>query len=395
MEGREIRLGALTFIADDSAWLQEAPLDVDALPVRGATHFRACVRGVLLRQPSTQYRSAPVASPRPVSRRRKRSGRSRLQRWVRHAVARQSATPQVAAIEPDESLYGLFDLSTGSAETASECDSSDPAAEVLVIDGPHSPPGFPRADGGADGGDPSRPHEEYLPEPLTSLQREELHRRNMDALHTPIVGETPEARALEDARLANLAERTRLENLQRILDERARQRAPESSRRQLFPPPQVYRTPIQNLAAAARIAESIQPSQSEAGRGLLQIRALLRAAGDQNSAVSQSRNRIHSRSVAADTVQSAHSPRSPPRREGRGDRRDQYRRNEQYDHRFDRDDRRRVPTPPPRSGSYVPRQQVDRRPHSVGRRIPVDPREPGFDARSILVQGLVDRNRAH
>ena len=60
-EGREIRLGALAFVAGDSAWLQEAPLDVEALPVRGATHFRACVRGVLLRQPSTQYRSAPVA----------------------------------------------------------------------------------------------------------------------------------------------------------------------------------------------------------------------------------------------------------------------------------------------------------------------------------------------
>ena len=109
VEGREIRLGALTFIADDSAWLQDAPLDVDALPVRGATHFRACVRGILLRQSSTQYQSAPVASPRPVSRRRKRSGRSRLPWWVRHAVARQSATPQVAAIEPDRSLYGLFD----------------------------------------------------------------------------------------------------------------------------------------------------------------------------------------------------------------------------------------------------------------------------------------------
>ena len=103
--------------------------------------------------------------------------------------------------------------STGSVETASECDNSDPAAEVLVIDGPHSPPSFPRADGGADGGDPLRPHEEYLPEPLTSLQREELRRWNMDALHTPIVGETPEARALEDARLANLAERSLLENL--------------------------------------------------------------------------------------------------------------------------------------------------------------------------------------
>ena len=108
-EGREIRLSALVFVADDSAWLQEAPLDVEALPVRRVTHFRACARGVLPRQPSTQYRSAPVASSLPAARRHKRSGRSRLQRWVRHAVARQSATPQVTAIEPDKTLYGLFD----------------------------------------------------------------------------------------------------------------------------------------------------------------------------------------------------------------------------------------------------------------------------------------------
>ena len=128
---------------------------------------------------------------------------------------------------------------------------------------------------------------------------------------------------------------------------------------------------------------------------MLQIRALLRAEGDQNSTASQSRNRIHSISIAADTVQSAHSSISPPRREGRGDRRNQYGNREQYDHRFDRGDRRRVPTPPPRSGSYAARQQDDRRPRSVGRRILVDTREPGFDARSILVQGLVDRNRAH
>ena len=155
VEGREIRLGVLTFIADDSAWLQEAPLDIDSLPVRGATHFRACVCGVLLRQPSTPYRSTPVSSSLPVPRQRKRSGRSRLQRWVRHAVARQTATTQVAAIEPDESLYGLFDLSTGFVETASECDSSDPTAEVLMVDGPRSPPGFPHADGGDGGGDPA------------------------------------------------------------------------------------------------------------------------------------------------------------------------------------------------------------------------------------------------
>ena len=170
---------------------------------------------------------------------------------------------------------------------------------------------------------------------------------------------------MEEVRLANLAERTRLDNLQQALDKDAQERIHESSRRQLFPPPpKVYRTPIQNLTAAARIAESIQPSQSESGRGLMQIRALLRAAGEHNTSVSQSRNRIHSRSVAADTVQSAHSPRSPPRREGRG----------QYDHPLDRDNRRRGPTPPPRSASYVPRRNDDRRCHSGGRRIPVDPR---------------------
>ena len=92
-----------------------------------------------------------------------------------------------------------------------------------MVNGPRSPPGFSRTDGVDGGGDPAHVHEEYQPEPLTSLQREDLRCRNMDALHTPIVGETPEARALEDACLANLVERTRLENLQRALDERARQ----------------------------------------------------------------------------------------------------------------------------------------------------------------------------
>ena len=55
VEGREIRLGALVFVADDSVWVQEAPMDTEALPVRGAMHFRAYIRGVLLRQSSTQY----------------------------------------------------------------------------------------------------------------------------------------------------------------------------------------------------------------------------------------------------------------------------------------------------------------------------------------------------
>ena len=181
-EGREIRLGALVFVADDSAWLQEAPLDTEALPVRGATHFRACIRGVLLRQPSTQYQSAPMAFSPPAVRRRKRSGRSRLQRWVKHVVARQSTIHQVAAIEPDETLHGMFDLSTGSVEMSSECDSSDPAAEVLMVDGPCSPPGFCRDGSGGNGDGPSYVHDEYHSQALTSEQREELHRRNVEAL---------------------------------------------------------------------------------------------------------------------------------------------------------------------------------------------------------------------
>ncbi|KAI4976422.1 hypothetical protein ZWY2020_050029 [Hordeum vulgare] len=49
---------------------------------------------------------------------------------------------------------------------------------------------------------------------------------------------------------------------------------------------ELFRTPLLNLAAAAKIADSLQPTDSEAGRGIEQIRALLHAAQQQNSAVS-------------------------------------------------------------------------------------------------------------
>ena len=107
---------------------------------------------------------------------------------MKHAVARQSATPQVTAIEPDESLYGLFDLSTGSEETLSECGSSNPAAEVLMVDSRRSPPRFRGKGGNGDGDGPSYDHDEYEPQPLNSQQREDLHHRNMEALQTPIMG---------------------------------------------------------------------------------------------------------------------------------------------------------------------------------------------------------------
>ncbi|KAI4981282.1 hypothetical protein ZWY2020_021767 [Hordeum vulgare] len=65
--GHEILFGAPSFIVDDSAWLRDNPLDVEALPRRGATHFRAGARGILLLQ-----QSAPVSTYTAVTRRNKR-----------------------------------------------------------------------------------------------------------------------------------------------------------------------------------------------------------------------------------------------------------------------------------------------------------------------------------
>ncbi|KAI5020919.1 hypothetical protein ZWY2020_054329 [Hordeum vulgare] len=92
--GHLIFFDALSFTVDDSAWLQEAPLDVEPLPRRGATHFRAGTRGVLLLQ-----QSAPLSACTSVMRRNKRSRSPRLQRWVQHARARQIASSQVAVLE--------------------------------------------------------------------------------------------------------------------------------------------------------------------------------------------------------------------------------------------------------------------------------------------------------
>ena len=73
--GREIRLGALTFVADDSAWLQEALLDAEALPICEASHFHASACGVLLRQLSTPYRSTLTSYAHSAGRCCNRSGR--------------------------------------------------------------------------------------------------------------------------------------------------------------------------------------------------------------------------------------------------------------------------------------------------------------------------------
>ena len=130
---------------------------------------------------------------------------------MRHAAARQASTPQIAALEPAESFLGLPESASDPSERSSECESCDPAAEVFMAGSHQSPPGYSR--GGGERGGPS-----------TDRQR-----RDEEVLQTPIVGASAEAQALEAARLATLVERTRLEEMERALNERTRQC-------QLFPP---------------------------------------------------------------------------------------------------------------------------------------------------------------
>ncbi|KAI5015603.1 hypothetical protein ZWY2020_056993 [Hordeum vulgare] len=299
--GHEILFGALSFIVDDSAWLRDAPLDVEALPSRGATHFRAGARGILLLQ-----QSAPVSTFAPVTCCNKRSRRPRLERWVQNTQARQSASSQVAVLE---SVRRRRRPSGLDSKFPSEYLGRGPAAEVHMANSHESPRQTGRNE-----------HE---------------------------VGKTSGARR-QPRRSAS--RRTRQSNME------------------------VFRTPVLNLAAAAKIADSLQLTDSEAGRGIEQIRALLHTTQQQNPAVSQSHNRIHNSSIRANTHRSVHSPGSHQRHRG-GSRS------------MNPEDRRRSRTPP-RGGPYRPRHHDDR--GSVG-----DTYDPRPDARGYIAQRRVDKGRAH
>lgn len=73
-----------------------------------------------------------------------------------------------------------------------------------------------------EGNDHSPCHDTYVPRALTQELREELSRKNEQALHTPITRMTPKALAMESERLSILAERDCLERLQKELEDRAR-----------------------------------------------------------------------------------------------------------------------------------------------------------------------------
>src|SRR3954467_14964672 len=103
VHGESFLFGSLAFVADDSAWLADSPLQAQLLPSRGSVHFRADGSGALrLQLPAQRQAQAPLS----VYRKKKRSGRPR----VPHRN-RQLAIQQVSVIDSLESAqHALSEL---------------------------------------------------------------------------------------------------------------------------------------------------------------------------------------------------------------------------------------------------------------------------------------------
>src|ERR1041385_4083089 len=110
--GEVFRLGSLAFIADDSAWLADSPLQAQLLPSRGSVHFRADESGALRLQLSA-HRQAPALLS--VRHKKKRSGRPRA-----HHRGKSVKIQQVAVIDSVESAHkALEELIAREGSTAS------------------------------------------------------------------------------------------------------------------------------------------------------------------------------------------------------------------------------------------------------------------------------------
>src|SRR3954470_18451228 len=99
--GEVFRFGSLAFIADDSAWLVDSPLQAQLLPSRGSVHFRADELGALRLQLSA-HRQAPMLLS--VRHKKKRSGRPRA-----HYRRKSVKIEQVAVIDSVESAQKALD----------------------------------------------------------------------------------------------------------------------------------------------------------------------------------------------------------------------------------------------------------------------------------------------
>src|SRR3954463_12808045 len=93
--------GSLSFIADDSAWLTDSPLQAQLLPSRGSVHFRADESGALRLQLPVHPQIKALLTSRH---KKKRSGRPRASYRSKSLL-----TQQVAVIDSVESAQQAID----------------------------------------------------------------------------------------------------------------------------------------------------------------------------------------------------------------------------------------------------------------------------------------------
>ena len=96
VHGKTIFFGSLAFVADDSAWLADSPLQTQLLPSSGSVHFREDEAGTLRLQLPAQVKT--TFSP-TTYKKKKRSGQPRSNRRNKKFV-----TQQVAMIDSVESV---------------------------------------------------------------------------------------------------------------------------------------------------------------------------------------------------------------------------------------------------------------------------------------------------
>ena len=99
--GQTIFFGSLAFVADDSAWIADSPLQMQLLPSNGSVHFRADEAGTLRFQLPAQVKIACLLT---TPKKKKRSGKPRSNRRCR-----KLATQQVAMIDSVESAQRALD----------------------------------------------------------------------------------------------------------------------------------------------------------------------------------------------------------------------------------------------------------------------------------------------
>src|SRR4051812_6633468 len=441
--GEMFFFGSLAFMADDSAWLADSPLQAQLLPSRGNVHFRADASGALRLQLPVHSQIKVLL---PSSRKKKRSGRSRAsyrsKSFLTQQVAvidsvesaQQAINDLIAKEGPTASLLHIFNsgddenflLSDPELEAEQEGSSGSPItmAEVCMAGTP-SPQVSPQRGGGNRNNEPTRDNEEAQlggrgRQRISAFRRLELGgssrqpptREEQAAaeaaermLQTPIDTSTPEGQHLEAARQTNLAERQRLVELQNTLEHQAREVArlrQSRTSRQLRGggeegPFRALNTPIENLIAATRIANSLQPSGS-AAEGIEHLAFLLQKAVEQNAEVSQSLQRLHSQPPLTGTSQSVYTPRRNRNHSPRN-RRDPY---DEYHHEQFRNPEFRggdEHVARRREEDYAarrPARDVSRREGFERRRVDHQGyREIEDDARSHLVQNRVDRARMY